>query len=81
MRSVFIAGSRKFSADVERLARLCRENGIKCFTAGKISGRKDTFMSEKSALKKNEGDIEERRRLLTPSGSNSPSERIGRSEG
>jgi hypothetical protein len=52
MKSVFIAGSRRFSADVEKLDRLCKENKIKCFTAGKILNKEDTFQSEKSALKK-----------------------------
>ena len=50
MKTVFIAGSRKFSIDVEKLDKLCKENGIKSFTAGKILNKEDTFQSEKSAL-------------------------------
>ena len=50
MKSVFIAGSRRFSTEIEKLDKLCKENGIKSFTAGKILNKEDTFQSEKSAL-------------------------------
>ncbi|MFQ5647785.1 MAG: hypothetical protein ACE5FW_00965 [Candidatus Aenigmatarchaeota archaeon] len=50
MKSVFIAGSRKFYQDVEKLNKLCEEKGIEVSTAGKPSDQEDTFESEKSAL-------------------------------
>jgi len=50
MKSVFIAGSRKFSKDIERLVELCKENTIRGTTAGKILNQEDTSESEKSAL-------------------------------
>jgi hypothetical protein len=50
MKSVFIVGSRKFFDDIEKLVKLCKENGIEVNTAGKILNQEDTFESEKSAL-------------------------------
>jgi hypothetical protein len=50
MKSVFIAGSRKFYGDVEKLICLCKEDGIKAETAGKPHGGEDTFESERDAL-------------------------------
>ena len=50
MKSVFIAGSRKFCKDVEELVRLCKESGIEVSTAGKPADGEDTFESEKAAL-------------------------------
>lgn len=50
MKSVFIAGSRRFSEDIKRLVELCKENEIKTTTAGKILNQEDTLESEKSAL-------------------------------
>ncbi len=50
MKSVFIAGSRKFSGDVEKLARLLKSSGVRTATAGKTGSGKDTPESEKEAL-------------------------------
>ena len=51
MKSVFIAASRKFYGDVEKLVCLLRDNGIRAETAGKvIPDQRDTPESEKGAL-------------------------------
>jgi hypothetical protein len=49
MKTLFIAGSRKFFKDIEDFIELCRKNGIRAANAGKPSGP-DTFESEKKAL-------------------------------
>ncbi len=61
MKSVFIAGSRKFFGDVDKLVDLMTENKIKVSTAGKIA-QKDIPKGEKSALARafqriNESDV------------------------
>jgi 2-phosphoglycerate kinase len=50
MRSVFIAGSRRFALEIKELFELCKKNRIKATTGGKILNRKDTFKSERDAL-------------------------------
>ena len=50
MKSVFIAGSRKFFEEIEKVVQLCKENNIKATTAEKNKIQEDTLESEKSAL-------------------------------
>ncbi|MFH1977983.1 MAG: hypothetical protein ABIJ92_01510 [Candidatus Aenigmatarchaeota archaeon] len=50
MKSIFVAGSRKFYEDVEKIVELCKQNGIKVETAGKSQSTEDTLESESSAL-------------------------------
>ncbi len=51
MKSVFIAGSRKFYSEIENLVQLLKSKGIEAKTAGKWeSSQQDTLESEKSAL-------------------------------
>ena len=51
MKSVFIAGSRKFFEEIEKLVQQLKENRIKVATAGKWeNSQKDTLESEKIAL-------------------------------
>ncbi|MBI1973817.1 hypothetical protein HYS54_03305 [Candidatus Micrarchaeota archaeon] len=57
MKIVFVAGSRKFYADVERAAALCRTLGMRAATAGKLA-RKDTARGEKEALRRAFGRID-----------------------
>ncbi len=53
MKTVFLAGSRRFSEEIEKLVRLLKDNGIRVETAGKQNKNKsDTLGSEKSALLK-----------------------------
>ncbi len=50
MKSVFIAGSRKFFGNATNLVELCKKNKIKVATAGKLAVSSDTLKSEKAAL-------------------------------
>ena len=50
MKSVFIAGSRKFYTEIESFLEKCKNNKVNASTAGKWAGEKDTFDSEKNAL-------------------------------
>lgn len=51
MKSVFIAGSRKFYEEIEKLVQKLKDNKIKVATAGKWDNKqKDTLESEKQAL-------------------------------
>ena len=51
MKSVFIAGSRKFYEEIEKLVHQLRDNQIKVATAGKWDNtQEDTLESEKRAL-------------------------------
>jgi undecaprenyl pyrophosphate synthase len=51
MKSVFIAGSRKFYDEIERLVQQLTDNKIRVVTAGKYdSKQRDTPESEKQAL-------------------------------
>lgn len=51
MKSVFIAGSRKFYEEIEKLVQQLKENKIEVATAGKLDNKqKDTLKSEKTAL-------------------------------
>lgn len=51
MKSVFIAGSRKFFEEIESLVKNLEGNCIKVSTAGKWNkDQKDTFESERNAL-------------------------------
>ena len=51
MKSVFIAGSRKFYEEIEKLVQRLKHNKIKVATAGKWDNKqKDTLESEKTAL-------------------------------
>ena len=53
MKSVFIAGSRKFFDDIEKSVLVLKNNNINVATAGKWDKtQKDTPKSEKSALLK-----------------------------
>ena len=50
MKSLFIAGSRKFFDDIDKLVKRCKENGIVVSTAGKLLEHEDTSDSERNAL-------------------------------
>ncbi|MBI4015932.1 MAG: hypothetical protein HY362_04405 [Candidatus Aenigmarchaeota archaeon] len=51
MKSVFIAGSRKFYLEIVKLLQLLKSKGINAKTAGEWdSSQQDTLESEKSAL-------------------------------
>jgi hypothetical protein len=51
MKSVFVAGSRKFYSEIERLVEKLQKEGIRAQVAGKQRGpEKDTPASEKKAL-------------------------------
>lgn len=51
MKSVFVAGSRKFYEEIEKLVQELEDNGIKAATAGKQDNKHgDTLESEKTAL-------------------------------
>jgi len=51
MKSVYIAGSRKFYDEIELLLKKLKDNGIKVSTAGKWNSNNiDTLKSEKKAL-------------------------------
>ena len=51
MKSVFIAGSRKFFPEIEQLVQLLKQSNIQVATSGKWdSTQEDTFESEKDAL-------------------------------
>jgi Asp-tRNA(Asn)/Glu-tRNA(Gln) amidotransferase B subunit len=51
MKSIFIAGSRKFYEEIEKLVQQLKDNKIKVATAGKWdNSQKDTLESEKTAL-------------------------------
>jgi len=50
MKSIFVAGSRKFFQDVEKFIELCKENNIEAANAGKVTDEEDSYESEKAAL-------------------------------
>ncbi len=48
---IFIAGSRKFHSEIQRLCKELNKKGVKASTAGEWNSKiKDTFKSEKKAL-------------------------------
>jgi hypothetical protein len=58
MKSIFVAGSRKFHSEIEKFLQACEKNGIKAQHAGKWEGGSDTFESESKALLTAFGRIE-----------------------
>jgi len=59
MKSIFIAGSRKFYDEIEKLVESLNENGVRAETAGKSEKKEDTPESEKKALLSAFGKIRE----------------------
>jgi predicted RNase H-like nuclease (RuvC/YqgF family) len=59
MKFVFIAGSRKYYDEIEELVGKLKEAGIEVSTAGKIVKEEDTLESERAALLRAFGRIQE----------------------